>query len=251
MSEWVQIEGIAEIHPETAFERIELDKWTQPDFTPSPFRSGASRPVVALDIDGTLGDYHAHFLWFAERWLGKPMPSATDINPGLRLSEFMNIPHGVYKECKLAYRQGGLKRFMPAYPLAAELTRNIREAGVQVWICTSRPYLRLDNIDPDTREWLRRNGIEYDAVVFEGVAGETKYHDLVSQIPVRRIIAAVDDLPDMIRDAYRNGIERVYLRDQPYNRYQGVPGMRVNILDQLWLRLARDIKEWKEDNGNG
>ena len=110
-----------------------------------------NRPVVALDIDGTLGDYHAHFLWFAERYFGRPFPPPTEVNPGLRLSTFMGIPHREYRDCKLAYRQGGLKRFMPAYPYASELTENIHETGADVWICTSRPYLRLDNIDPDTR----------------------------------------------------------------------------------------------------
>src|SRR5579864_2600758 len=109
----------------------------------SAFRSGDGKPVVALDIDGTLGDYHAHFLWFAEHWLGTSMPRATDINPGLPLSVFMGVPHHIYRDCKLAYRQGGLKRFMPAYPHAAELTRNIRDEDVEVWICTTRPYLRL------------------------------------------------------------------------------------------------------------
>jgi hypothetical protein len=176
------------------------------------------------------------------------MPSATDINPGLRLSEFMGIPHHVYQECKLAYRQGGIKRFMPVYEYAAELTRRIRTAGVQVWICTSRPYMRLDNIDPDTREWLRRNNIEYDAVIFEGVDGESKYHDLVSQVPASRIIAAVDDLPEMVRDAFRNGIRPVYLRDQPYNREPSGVGERVTSLEKLWYKLLVNINDWRENN---
>src|SRR5215469_12792963 len=152
----------------------------------NPWKSGGRYPVVALDIDGTLGDYHTHFLWFAERWLGMSMPSATKLNPGKRLSDFMGIPHELYQQCKLAYRQGGLKRWMPCYPYASQLTGKIREAGAQVWICTTRPYLRLDNIDPDTREWLRRNKIEYDAVIFESILGDgsgmTKYQDLISQV---------------------------------------------------------------------
>jgi len=213
------------------------------------FRSGDGKPVVALDIDGTLGNYHQHFLWFAEQWLGQEMPSSTDINPGLRLSTFMGVPHHVYRECKLAYRQGGLKRFMPVYDYAAELTHNIRQEGVEIWICTTRPYLRLDNIDPDTREWLRRNSIEYDAVIFEGVDfGEgdfvTKYRDLVRQVGVDRIVAAADDLPEQTADAIFNGIRKVYLREQPYNRERDVPGERVRDLYQLWLRLRKDIAEW-------
>jgi hypothetical protein len=217
------------------------------------FLSGDGKPVVALDIDGTLGNYHAHFLWFAERWLGQPMPSEYDINPGRRLHEFMNVPHHVYRECKLAYRQGGLKRFMPVYPGASELTRNIRNAGAEVWICTTRPYMRLDNIDPDTREWLGRNHIDYDAVIFEGVHHDiehmvTKYQDLVRQVGADRIVAAVDDLPAQIADALLQGIEKVYLRDQPYNRDPLYPGERVDTLGVLWLRLRKDITEWQANH---
>jgi hypothetical protein len=218
------------------------------------FRSGDGKPVVAIDIDGTLGNYHAHFLWFAERWLGIPMPSEYDINPGLRLSEFMNVPHSVYRECKLAYRQGGLKRFMPVYTYAAELTHNIRATGAEVWICTTRPYLRLDNIDPDTREWLRRNDIKYDAVIFQGISYEdgthqtTKYEDLVRQVGVNRIVAAIDDLPEQTEDAFKQGIRRVYLRDQPYNRSDAVRGIRIMNLSALWFEIQKDIQDWKENN---
>lgn len=213
------------------------------------FRSGGDKPVVALDIDGTLGDYHAHFLWFAEKWLGTKMPPADMMNPGLPLSVFMGVPHHVYRECKLAYRQGGLKRFMPVYPHAAELTRNIRNEDAEVWICTTRPYLRLDNIDPDTREWLGRNSIEYDAVIFEGVdsGGQhlTKYGDLVRQVSTERIVAAVDDLTEQVEDAFLNGIRKVYLRDQPYNKHTDLYGERILNLQQLWLRIRKDIAEWK------
>ena len=209
------------------------------------WRSGGDKPVVAIDIDGTLGDYHAHFLWFAERWLGRPMPSATDVNPGMRLSKFMGVPHHVYRECKLAYRQGGLKRFMPAYPFASDLTHKVRAEGAQLWICTTRPYLRLDNIDPDTREWLRRNEIEYDAVVWEGLDGETKYQDLVGQVGLSRIVAVADDLPEQTADAERLGISNIYVRDQPYNREPYVRGDRIHSLENLWDCLEMDISQWR------
>lgn len=232
--------------------------WGAPD-TPDElrqFRTGSGMPVVALDVDGTLGAYHEHFLWFAEKWLGQTMPSATEINPGLRLSEFMGIPHHVYRECKLAYRQGGMKRFMPVYPFAKELTYNIIEAGAQVWLCTTRPYMRLDNIDPDTREWLHRNHISYNAVIFDDVIGEEddtvrtggKYGDLVRQVGTDRIVAAVDDLPEQIDQAVTAGINKVYLRDQPYN-WDIHTDMRVKSLEELDLCIRNDIQEWKNRHG--
>jgi len=203
------------------------------------------KPVVGLDIDGVLGDYHRHFLWFATRYFGREFPPPEQVNPGMRLSDFMGIPHHEYQECKLAYRQGGLKRFMPVYPFASELTCLIRKAGAELWICTTRPYLRLDNIDPDTREWLRRNMIEYDAVIFESLDGTTKYQNLVEQVGVRRIIAVADDLMEQTDDALDLGINRVYLRDQPYNRESYAKGERVNTLGELSACIAQDIKDWK------
>jgi hypothetical protein len=210
------------------------------------FRSGANKPVVALDIDGTLGDYHRHFLNFAAGWFGRPMPDPEEARHGVRLSTFIGVSHREYRECKLAYRQGGLKRTMPCYPFAAELTYGIRQEGAQVWICTTRPYLRLDNIDPDTREWMRRNEIEYDAILFEGIDEESKWGDLISQVGLPRIIAVCDDLPDQITDAQARGIGTCYLRDQPYNRGDSMPGFRVNGLEELWQSIEVNIGMWKE-----
>jgi hypothetical protein len=172
-------------------------------------------PLVALDLDGTLGDYHAHFLWFAEQYFDRKFPEADQVNPGLRLSEFMGIPHEDYRKCKLAYRQGGLKRWMPAYPHAAELTRRIHALGMDVWICTTRPFNRLDNVDPDTQEWLRRNEIQFEGLLF----GEDKYQELDRQTRGRRsVVAVVEDLPELYAEARQLGFHTL-LRDQPYNRH--------------------------------
>lgn len=172
------------------------------------------KPVVALDIDGTLGDYHGHFLRFAEGWIGRPMPDPQQNTDGVPLYKWMGVSKSTYRECKLAYRQGGLKRNMPVYEGASELTRYMRRKGAEVWICTTRPYLRLDNIDPDTRHWLRRNGIQYDGVIF----GEHKYRQLRDLVGAARVALVVDDLPEMLLQA---GVALPsawrLIRHQPYN----------------------------------
>jgi len=206
-------------------------------------------PVVAIDIDGTLGDYHTHFLKFAKGWIGRPMPDPEDINPGLPLHKFMGTSKATYRKCKLAYRQGGLKRSMPCYYGAKHITEALRRAGVEVWICTTRPYLRLDNIDPDTRHWLRRNGIQYDAVLW----GEHKYRDLVKQVDRERIVGVLDDLPAMLDQAHSLGL-RTLLRDQPYNR-QKIDAesvcpyaLRVEDLPQAQCALTIYLGQWKDDH---
>lgn len=205
-------------------------------------RSNGDGPIVALDIDGTLGDYHGHFLRFAAAWYGRPMPNPKDINPGLPLHKFMRTSKSTYRQCKLAYRQGGLKRSMPVYEGASELTKAIRKAGAEVWITTTRPYLRLDNIDPDTRHWLRRNGIQYDAVLY----GERKYRDLVRTVGAERVVAILDDLPEMIAQGDQLGVPTL-LRDQPYNRHIRKFGRMKNLVD---ARLTIVDWIWRWEHGN-
>ena len=204
------------------------------------------KPIVAIDIDGTISDYHAHFLRFAEAWYGRPMPDPSDINPGLPLHRFMGTSKSTYRQCKLAFRQGGLKRSAPVYTGARELTVRLRRLGAEVWICTTRPYLRLDNIDPDTRHWLRRHRIQFDAVLW----GEHKYRTLARTAGPERVVAVLDDLLDLCLQARGVGL-KAYLRDQPYNRATTLPEgiSRVTSLEDATQRLSDDVRKWKENNG--
>lgn len=166
--------------------------------------SAQVRPVVALDIDGTLGDYHGHFLDFATAYLGHGITGNIDIYNG-------SIPHRQwfceayqvdvtkFREVKLAYRQGGMKRSMPVYRHAAELTRALRLAGAEVWITTTRPWERFDRVDPDTREWLRRNRIDFDGLIYD----EDKYEVLARRVEPQRVVAVLDDLPEALSAASR------------------------------------------------
>ncbi len=210
---------------------------------PDPFA-----PVAALDIDGTAGDYHSHFTWFVEQWTGRPMPDPTQYTGGVPFHKHLGISRSTYRTAKLAYRQGGLKRWMPAYEGIGELTRHIRRQGVQVWICTTRPYLRLDNIDPDTRHWLRRNGLQYDAVLY----GPHKYRDLVAGVGAERVVVVFDDLPAMLEQALSLGLPSC-LRAQPYNDYWRATNFippRAHTVDEMTVVFDAALKIWRDSHGN-
>ena len=195
-------------------------------------------PVVGLDIDGTLGDYHGHFLSFAQAWYGRAMPDPNDINPGLPLHKFMETSKATYRQCKLAYRQGGLERSMPAYPGADELTRQIRKAGAELWLCTTRPYLKMDSQSPNTIHWLKRNHIQYDHML----SGPHKYRDLIKQVKRERVVCIMDDLPEMCEQAGNLNLN-VLMRDQPYNKHVGYN--RVYNLEQAQGTILCWIENWK------
>lgn len=204
-----------------------------------------NKPVVALDIDGTLGDYHGHFLRFAEGWTGKSMPPSDQVNPGMQLHKFMGVSKDTYRRVKLAYRRGGMKRSMPCYPRARMLTTHLRKNGAHVWICTTRPYLAMENIDEDTRHWLRRHGIQYDEVLW----GEHKYRNLVKYVDKDNIIGVLDDLPAMIEQADVLGLN-AYVRTQPYNRHMDDTWYkRVDDLSEACFELMTELNVWKENHG--
>lgn len=212
-----------------------------------------AKPVVALDIDGTLGDYHGQFLQFAADWYGRPMPDPSEINPGLPLHKFMETSKATYRQCKLAYRQGGLERSMPAYDGASELSHELRRCGVELWVCTTRPYLKLDTQSPNTLHWLRRNKIQYDHLL----SGPHKYRDLVKQIGgADRVVAVLDDLPEMHDQADSLGLPAI-LRSQPYNQHRTDASMVSDLWDaqktilawlDVWSRdhnYKKGIQKWK------
>lgn len=174
-------------------------------------RWGGVTPVVGVDIDGTLGPYHEHFLRFARGWLGvdpvKGWPGPPDYRDRgswwgdfdyqsvCSMAEYMGVSKRTYRLCKLAYRRGGLKRSMPVYNGAREMLVALRRRAWVV-LCTTRPYLHLDNIEPDTIEWLRRNRLPYDAMLM----GEHKYRDLRKQYG-EMVAAVVDDDPALLSQA--------------------------------------------------
>src|SRR4051812_12198518 len=161
-------------------------------------------PIVAIDIDGTLADYHEHFINFAVAWLGdeyhKPRGGlAYDGTEPHRewFTRVMGVDATTFRAIKLAFRQGGMKRTMPIYRESAETINAIRELGAEVWLTTTRPWERFDRVDPDTRHWLSQHGIEFDGLIYD----DAKMQALADRVDPERVVAIVDDLYEVLEDA--------------------------------------------------
>lgn len=172
------------------------------------------KPIVVYDIDGTLGNYHGHFSYFCYLYFGwSGGTDHTHYDGSVEFEEFLGITKAEYREAKLAYRQGGWKRWMPAYEDAASSVKAMAELA-EVWICTTRPWQRLDNVDPDTREWLRRNGMldHVSGLLY----GDRKYYQLCETVDPSRIVAVIEDLPEQFGIARSLGLP-VILRENHHN----------------------------------
>lgn len=208
------------------------------------------RPVVALDIDGTLLEYHKHFLRFAAQYFGHDPddPGYLDYDARMPMHKHLKVSKVSYRACKMAYRRGEMKRSLPALPAplpqAGELTRQIRRWDCDIWLCTTRPYLSYDQIDDATRHNLRRNGVVYQGIIW----GEHKYRELVRTVGGERVAAVLDDLPEMCQQAVSLKLP-VGFALRPHNRLQYSalgwpwPAMENHTETLAWLRVQVD--KWK------
>jgi hypothetical protein len=205
------------------------------------------RPIIALDIDGTLGEYHMHFAHFACKYWGKLMPRSL-WDGEIPYYKWMGLSKAKYREAKLAYRRGGLKRSMPLLTSFRDVNaiRRLRTQGAEIWICTTRPYLNIDNIEPDTVHWLKRNNIKYDGLIF----GEHKYRSLRQMVGAQNVLGVLDDLPEMVRQAHACGMPAL-LAKRYYNGYDRAlyNAGAYDVQDACERSWFAAIANYKEKNG--
>lgn len=204
------------------------------------------RPIVALDIDGTLADYHSHFIEFAMDWLGPEAygNAQTFLYDGAEphrewFCRAFKVDETTFRAIKLAFRQGGQKRNMPIYPGVRELIEGVQDVGAEVWLTTTRPWERFDRVDPDTREWLRRNALEFDGLIYDEDKMVRLYH-LVGD----RVCFVMDDLPEVLAAAERLWKGSTVLRRTRYNRAVPWPVM-TDDLDAALAMAKAHVEDWK------
>lgn len=152
--------------------------------------SAVIRPVVAVDIDGTLAQYHAFYTKFVAAYKDIPedqMPQQWDGMGEFR--DLLGLTQHEHHQMKVAFRAGGFKRWMPKFDGAFSIMTELKSLGCEIWVTTTRPWMRMDNVDTDTVEWCRRHGIEYHHILFD----EDKYGRLVELVDPERIVGVLDD----------------------------------------------------------
>lgn len=209
--------------------------------------------MVAIDIDGTLADYHGTLLNLTCNYIGvrdedRPEPTFDGtMNFGDWVCRNFGIDRSDYRDIKLALRQGGYKRFMPPIGEVPGFVSALIREGCEVWITTTRPYMRHDSVDPDTREWLRRNGVQYDGLLYH----DDKYGRLAEYVEPTRVIAVLDDLPEQYDSAASLfGRDVPILRRTHWNR--GV--YRDNVAQDLLEahgRVREQLLGWRSEHDQG
>lgn len=200
------------------------------------------RPVVALDIDGTLADYHGAFLAFAWRWLrGPQMPVEPDwlaYRGDGSLAQHMGITVDLYRQIKLAYRQGGGKRFQKPIPGAEDMIYMLHAVGAEVWFTTTRPYNKFDSTDPDTRAWMDWYDIRGEGLIYD----DDKYGKLLEIIGPDRVVGVLDDQLDQFDRAEELGLHPLFMSTRYNEAFCREPF--VDNLDEAAYELSTRARRW-------
>lgn len=203
--------------------------------------SAPVRPVVAVDIDGTLSEYHRSITEFACNYWDRKVPSG-DWNGRGDFESWMGLTQSQYREAKLAYRQGGYKRTAQWQPGAYDFMMALGALNVEVWITTTRPWNRLDSVDPDTRFWLDRYGVRYDHLLYD----DHKYLRLAELVEPSRVVAVFEDLPEMITEACHVFIASAVMQiARPYNWPHPI-ATTIAFWQEGLERLNDNIKRWED-----
>jgi len=201
------------------------------------------KSIVAVDIDNTLCDYSHSLIRFASDWFGRSFKPAEDYDGSVDLATFLELDKGEYRAMKVAYRQGGAKRLQPPIVGAVAFMKWLRERDVEIWLTTTRPYLKFDSTDPDTRNWLERHGIPFDYLLYE----EDKYAVLESRVDPKRIVMVVDDDHTQCERAADLLLPAVQLggpwNEHPNARYW----IRFISLESLRMALSYRLDTWRNN----
>lgn len=139
-----------------------------------------------------------------------------------------------------------MKRTMPVYSGASAIMGSLAPLGCETWLTTTRPYLRLDGIDRDTREWLRRNDISYDYLLYD----EDKYAILAENVGRERVVVVLDDEVEQLAKAEASfGPGVPILRRTRYNRAAQWAGASTLTLMEAQELIAKRVQEWRGAHG--
>lgn len=204
-------------------------------------------PVVSSDIDGTLAEYHQPLADMAMRFHGHTTFQCDWVGTG-DFENYLGLTREEYRTAKLAYRQGGFKRWAPAYPGARDFMRCLAREHAEVWLTTTRPWLRLDSVDPDTRFWLAHQGMKFDHLLYD----DDKYKRLAEIVGAERVCAVLEDLPDQY--AYAEslfGRGAVIMIARKHNEHFRNYNQGITVASSLSSAAAmvqERIEEWTQKN---
>ncbi len=195
------------------------------------------KKVVAVDIDGVLCNYPEDFIKFAEEKSGNNLKKIKlkDYNLYDLLSN--EIGEDKLKEIKHEFRLSGQKRFMSVIEGAKNGLSYLRSKGYTIVLLTARPYKQYPRMFADTMEWLKKNELPFDAILWD----ENKEEKIIKEFPSLNFM--IEDLHTNANKIARKGY-KVFLLKKEYNESKEINQNVIRVKN--WNDI---IKKLEDQNG--
>lgn len=170
-----------------------------------------SNKVVGVDIDGVLADYPDCFINYVNDKVGTDF-KVEDLNQYNLYEAITDIPTEVMKGLKHDFRKSGELKKVGVLSGAKKFLKTLKDKGYKIVLLSARPYKEYRRIFADTKEWLDKNDLIYDAILWD----EDKLNRLIREFGEDNVSFFVED---NLKNA--NSISKstkVYLLDKSYNQ---------------------------------
>ena len=193
---------------------------------------------IGIDIDGVLTNDDDYFLDYTAKYCYENNLKSF-VNPNLYEYKKLNWDKNTINDFRIKYFLNYIKN-EPARKFASEVTKKLKEDGHKIFIITARHKtaengeFANENVRECTLDWLRRNDIVYDKVIF------TKTPK-VREILENKIDLMIEDSPDTINELVK--VVKVLYFDTRYNRHIELDNItRVYSWYDIYMKINDNIK---------
>ena len=187
--------------------------------------------ILILDIDGVLADYEGGLLKFARNNYGLSFNTIDEMKEYLCRYD--------YEQMKKNYRNSGYKeKLLMISDSIPQNISDIMKKGVMVCMVTSRQKEQFKRVEKDTINWLKKNGIKYDAIFFTGlkymVALAGKFHGIKS--------FAIEDSKQQALGLANHGVVVYYLGNAPIAHKNIINSIDLDEVFETLKEVFDDLK---------
>jgi uncharacterized HAD superfamily protein len=160
--------------------------------------------ICIFDIDGVLNYYPECFIEYINECTGENFSDLSQMKHELSYAR--------YKSLKFDYRASGYKENLAARPEAFNTLLELKSRGYYIIILSSRPIKEHNSLIMQTTNWLRKNGLIYDYLMFE----EEKHLEVIQKFG--NVEFVVEDNRFYANNIAKYSGVKVFLVDNKYNQ---------------------------------
>jgi|TARA_Y100000310_G_scaffold273645_1_gene289201 hypothetical protein len=158
-------------------------------------KSERGHKIVFVDIDGVLATWPETYIQFVNNKLGTNYETFFEVENSLEKKLAYSI--------KNDYRLSGVKSNMGMLENAAELLDSLKNSGYYIVLLTARLYKKIFRIYSDTLEWLNKNNLYFDAIIWK----EEKEKYIIEHFNSNNVMFCIDDNINNVNKLYEKGFD--------------------------------------------